>query len=83
MQNPLEKSHTLQVALVLVSGDDGTLELSMCVVELGLVGDDLLVKTSKPHNISFESPVVCSFDCIQEGGIARGRPLKGLMDPMG
>ncbi len=83
MQNPLEKSHTLQVALALVSGDDGTLELSMCVVELGLVGDDLLVKTSKPHNISFEPPVVHSLDCIKEGSVSRGRPLKGLMDPMG
>ncbi len=55
----------------------------MSVVELGFVVDDALVESSKPHNISLESPVICALDCIKEGSVARGWPLKGFVEPMG
>ncbi len=83
MRNPLGKSCTFQPSLALVLGDDGALELPVSAVKLGLVGDDMFVKSSKLHNISFEPPVVCSLDCIKEGSVARGWPLKGFVDPMG
>ncbi len=67
----------------MVLGDDCAFELAVSVVKVGLVGDDALIETSKPHNIGFEPPVICSLDCIKEGSVARGWPLKGLMDPMG
>src|SRR6266446_1488718 len=83
MQNLLRKSCAFQPSSALVSGDDGTLEFAMGVIKLGFVSDDMLVETSKPHNIGFKPPVVHSLDCIKEGSIARGWPLKGLVDPMG
>ena len=83
MRNPLGKSRAFQPSSALVSGDNCALELAVGVVELGLVGDDALVETSKPHNISLEPPIICNLDCIKEGSIARGWPLKGFMDPMG
>ncbi len=52
-------------------------------VKLGLVGDDALVEESKADNVSFEPPIVRSLDCIKEGSVSRGWPLKGLMDPVG
>ncbi len=83
MRNPLRKLCTFQAASALVPGDDGALEFAVGTVELGFVGDDVLVEASKPHNVSFEPPVICSLDCIKEGSVARGWPLKGFMDPMG
>ncbi len=83
MRNLLGKSCALQLSSALVSGDDGTLELSMGVVELCLVGNDALVEGPESHNVSLEPPIVCSLDRIKEGSKSRGRPLKGFMDPMG
>ena len=83
MRNPLGKSHAFQPSSALVSGDNGALEFAVSVVELGLIGDDVLVEVSKPHNISLEPPIVCSLDCIKEGSVARGWPLKGFVNPMG
>ena len=83
MQNLLGKSHAFQPSSALVSGDDGALEFSMSAVELGLVGDDALVESSKLHNVSFEPPIVHSLDCIKEGSVSGGWPLKGFVDPMG
>src|SRR6266403_2834124 len=83
MRNLLGKLCTFQPSLAVVLGDDGTFEFTVGAVELGLVGDDALVESSKPHNVGLEPPVVRSLDCIKEGSIARGWPLKGLVDPMG
>ena len=83
MRNPLRKLHAFQPSLALILGDDGAFELTMSVVELGLVMDDTLVESSNLHNISLESSVVHALDCIKEGSVARGWPLKGLMEPMG
>ncbi len=83
MQNLLGKSCAFQPSLALVLGNDGAFELTMGAIELGLVGDDMLIKSSKLHNIGFEPPVVHNLDCIKEGSMARGQPLKGLVDPMG
>src|SRR6266446_3407669 len=83
MQNPLGKSHAFEPSSALVLGNDSAFEFTVGMIKLGLVSDDTLVETSKPHNISFKPPVVRSLDCIKEGSIARGWPLKGLMDPMG
>src|SRR6266478_4486217 len=44
MQNPLRKSRALQPSSALVSGDDGAFEFAVGAVELGLVGDDMLVE---------------------------------------
>jgi len=55
----------------------------MGAVELGLVGDDALIEEPKADNVSLEPPIVRSLDCIKEGSISGGWPLKGLMDPMG
>ncbi len=83
MRNPLGKSCALQPSSALVSGDDGAFELAVGSVELGLVGDDVLVKGPESHNISLEPPIVCSLDCIKEGSVSGGWPLKGFVDPMG
>ncbi len=83
MRNPLGKSCALQATLALVSGDDGAFELPMGVIELSLIGDDLLVEGPKSHDIGFKPPVISSLDRIKEGSKARGRPLKGFVDPMG
>src|SRR6266478_6066738 len=83
MRNPLGKSRTLQPSSALVSGDDGALELTVGVVELGLVGNDAFVKESKVDNVSFEPPIIRSLDRIKEGSVSGGWPLKGFVDPMG
>jgi len=83
MQNPLGKSRAFQASSALVSGDDGAFELPVGAIELDFVGDDALVKSSKPHNVGLEPPVVHSLDCIKEGSIARGWPLKGFVDLVG
>ena len=67
----------------MVSGDDGALELPMGAVELGFVGDDAFIKVSELYDVGLEPPIVRSLDRIKEGSIARGWPLKGLVDPMG
>src|SRR6266478_4049168 len=82
MRNPFRKSCALEPALALVLSDDGALEFTVGAVELGLVGDDLLVEEPKPHNVSFEPPIVHSLDCIKEGSVSGGGPLKGFVDPM-
>ncbi len=64
-------------------GDDSTLELAVGAIKLGLVADDMLIKISILHNISLETPVISILDCIKEGSIARGQPLKGFVEPMG
>src|SRR6266478_2035026 len=83
MRNLLRKSRALQPSSALVSGDDGAFEFAMSVVELGLVGDDALVKDPESDNISLEPPIVRSLDHIKEGSVAGGWPLKGFVDPMG
>src|SRR6266478_6455656 len=82
MRNPLGKSRALQPSLALVSGDDGAFEFAMGVVELCLVGDDVLVEGPESHNVSLEPPIVRSLDRIKEGSISRGWPLKGFVDPL-
>ncbi len=82
MQNPLLKSHELQPALALVSGNDGTFELTVNAVKLGFVVDDVLVEISILYNIGLETPVISTFDHIKEDEVRRGQPLKGLMDPV-
>ena len=67
----------------MVSGDDGAFEFAVSAVKLGLVGDDAFIETSKPHNVSLESPIVRTLDCIKEGSVGRGWPLKGLVDSVG
>ncbi|SRR6266436_1812729 len=83
MRNLLRKLRTFQPSSALVLGDNGTFELTMSAVELGLVGDDALVEGPEMHDVSLKSPVVRSLDCIKEGSVARGWPLKGFVDPMG
>src|SRR6266478_9646207 len=83
MRNPLGKLHALQPSSALVSGDDGAFKLAVGAVELGFVGNDTLVEESKADNISFEPPIIRSLDCIKEGSVSGGWPLKGFMDPMG
>ncbi len=83
MRNLLRKSRALQPSSALVLGDDGALELTMGSVELGFVGDNLLVEEPKSHNVSLEPPIVRSLDRIKEGSISSSRPLKGFVDPMG
>src|SRR6266478_8880533 len=82
MQNLFGKSCALQPASTLVSGDDGTFELTMCTVELGLIGQDALVEGSEPHDVGLKPPVVGGPDGVEEGSVPRGGPLKGLMDPV-
>src|SRR6266403_286039 len=82
MRNPVGKTCALQAPLALVSGDDGTLELTVGTVELGLVGQDALVEGSEPHDVGFESPVVGGSDGVEECGVSGGGPLKGLVDPV-
>ena len=74
---------TLKPTPALVLGNDGALELAVGAVELGLVVDDALVEISISHNIGLEPPIIHALDCIKEGSVARGWPLKGLMEPMG
>src|SRR6266436_5457913 len=83
MRNPLGKSHALQPSLALVSGDDGAFKLAVGAVELGFVGNDAFVEESKADNVSFKPPIVRSLDCIKEGSVSGGWPLKGFVDPMG
>src|SRR6266404_2740968 len=83
MRNPLGKSRALQLSSALVLGDDGAFELTVGAVELHLVGDNVLVEGSELHNISLEPPIVRSLDCVKEGSVSRGWPLKGFVDPMG
>ncbi len=83
MQNLFGNSHTLEPSPALIVGDDGTLEFTVSVVKLGLVVDDTLVEISILHNIGFKAPIIHILDCIKEGSIARGWPLKGFMEPMG
>ena len=67
----------------MVTGDDGTLELTVGAIELGLVVNDVLVEISIPHNVGFKTPIIHILDHIKEGSVARGRPLKGFVEPMG
>jgi len=67
----------------LVPGNDGTFELAVGAIKLGFVVDDALVEISILHNIGFEPPIIHALDCIKESSIARGQPLKGLVEPMG
>jgi len=83
MRHPLGKLCAFQAASALVSDNDGALELAMGTVKLSLVCNDALVKGPESHNICLEPPIIHSLDCIKEGSVARGWPLKGLMDPMG
>src|SRR6266404_3364911 len=83
MRNLLGKSCAFQPSSALVSGDDGAFEFTVRSVELGLVGDNTLVEGSESHNVSLEPPIIHSLDCIKEGSISRGWPLKGFVDPMG
>src|SRR6266478_1687901 len=82
MRNLFAKTRTFEAASALVSGDDRAFELTMGMVELGLVGQDAFVEGSEAHNVGFESPVVSGFDGVEEGGISGGGPLKGFVDPM-
>ncbi len=82
MRNPVSETRALQTALALVSGDDGTLELAVSAIELGLVVENALVEGSESHNVGLESPVVGGFDGIEEGGVSGGGPLKGFADPV-
>src|SRR6266436_1440086 len=82
MQNLLSKTRAFEAASALVSGDDGGLELTMGAVELGLVGQDALIKSPEPYDIGLEPPVVSGLDGVEEGSVPSGRPLKGFMDPM-
>src|SRR6266478_5849143 len=82
MRNPFGKTCAFEAALALVAGDDGALELTMGAVELGLVGQDAFVESPEAHDVGFESPVVGSFDGVEEGSVSGGGPLKGLVDPM-
>ncbi len=66
----------------MVSGDDCPLELAVGAVELGLVGEDVLVEGSEPHDVGFQPPIVSSLDGVEEGGVSGGGPLKGLVDPV-
>src|SRR6266446_6346027 len=79
MRNPLGKSHALQPSSALVSGDNGAFELPVGAVELGFVGDDMLVELSKADNVSLEPPIIRSLDCIKEGSVSGGWPLKGFV----
>src|SRR6266436_6213282 len=83
MRNPVGKTCALQTPLALVSGDDGTLELTMGTVELGLIGEDALVEGPESHDVGLESPIVSGFDSVEEGGVGGGGPLKSLVDPVG
>jgi len=82
MRNPFGKTCTLESASTLVSGDDGAFELAMSAVELGLVGQDALVEGPESHDVGFEPPVIGGFDGVEEGGVSRGGPLKGFVDPV-
>src|SRR6266436_9608681 len=82
MRNPFGKTRALEPTPALVSGDDGTLELAVSAVELGLVGQDALIEGPESDDVGFESPVVGGFDSVEEGSVPGGGPLKGLMDPM-
>src|SRR6266436_3571263 len=83
MRNPLCKTHALEAAPALVLGDNGSLELAVGAVELGLIGEDALVEGPESHDIGFQPPVIGGLDGVEEGGISGGGPLKGLVDPMG
>src|SRR6266436_6571146 len=82
MRNPFAKMRAFEAASALVSGDDCALELTMGTVELGLIGQDMLIEGSEAHNVGFESPVVGGLDGVEEGGVSGGGPLKGLVDPV-
>src|SRR6266478_4579875 len=82
MRNPFAKTRALEAASALVLGDDCALELTMGTVELGLVGQDTFVEGPEAHDVGFESPVVGSFDGVEEDSVSGGGPLKGFMDPM-
>src|SRR6266436_4260329 len=82
MRNPLSKTRTFEAALALVAGDDGALEFAVGAVKLGLVGQDPLVEGAESHDVGLESPVVGSFDGVEEGGVSGGGPLKGFADPV-
>src|SRR6266446_10652719 len=83
MRNPFSNTRALQTTPALVSGDDGSFELAVGAIELGLVGEDALVEGPESHDIGLESPVVGGFDGVEEGSVSGGGPLKGLVDPVG
>ena len=66
----------------MVSGDDGSLELAMSAVELGLVGQDPLVEGSESDDVGLKPPIVGGPNGVEEGGVSGGGPLKGLVDPV-
>ena len=66
----------------MVSGDDGAFEFAVGVVELGFVGDDVLVEGPESDDVGFKPPVVGAFDSVEEGSVPGGGPLKGFVDPM-
>src|SRR6266403_2436782 len=82
MRNPVGKTCAFQPPLALVSGDDGSLELGVGAVELGLIGEDALIEGSESHDVGLESPVVGASDGVEERGVSGGGPLEGLVDPM-
>src|SRR6266478_2983009 len=82
MRNPFGKMRAFETASALVPGNNGTLELAVGAIKLGLVGQDVLVEGSEAHDVGFESPVVSGFDGVEEGSVSGGGPLKGLVDPM-
>src|SRR6266403_5815326 len=83
MRNPVGKTCAFQPTLALVSGDEGSLELGVGAVELGLVGEDALVEGPESHDVGLEPPVVGASDGVEEGGVSGGGPLKGLVNPVG
>src|SRR6266478_3277686 len=82
MRNPFSKTRAFEAASALVTGDNGALELTVSAVELGLIGQDVFIEGPEAHDVGFESPVVGSFDGVEEGSVSGGGPLKGLVDPM-
>ena len=72
MRNLFGKSRALQPTSALVPSDDGTFELAVGAVELGLVGHDTLVEGPESHNVSLEPPIIRSLDCAKEGSVSGG-----------
>src|SRR6266446_1423883 len=68
MRNPFSKTCALQMASALVSGDDGSLELAIGAVELGLVGQNPLVEGSESDDVGLKPPIIGGPNGVEEGG---------------
>src|SRR6266478_9646673 len=77
MRNPVGKTRAFEATSTLIAGDDGTFELTVGVIELGLIGQYAFVEGPEAHDVSFESPVIGGFDGVEEGSVSGGGPLKG------